>query len=209
MTNHSTRTGSVAGPFRAAIVAAFLSLAPASMADEVADVRDLVEERNNFIISELQAAKSADALTKNSALHMIRTHISPMFDFGAIARGAMGKHWRKASETERGKISELFKTLLEKTYANTLAKFDNQKVAVKDVVVRDNGMATVNLIVSRQANKVELSYTLEKIDGEWRVVDVLVEGISLLASYRKQFSQIIRTDGISGLIARLTKIAAV
>jgi len=92
-----------------------------------------------------------------------------------------------------------------RTYSNALTSYKNQKVVYKafkmaptdtDVLVRTE--------VHQPGNKpVQLDYSLERLEGGWKVYDVVVAGISLVTNYRDQFGQEVRNGGIDGLIASI------
>ena len=79
-------------------------------------------EVNNRIISGLVVLKANGALDAQGALSLIQTEASSLMDFNKLTRQAMGKHWRKADDTIRTRIVDLFRVLLEVTYAKVFAK---------------------------------------------------------------------------------------
>jgi phospholipid transport system substrate-binding protein len=187
--------------------APFDNKAAAESADEL---QTRIAEINDRIIARLAAARETDALDSAAALAIIQEHASPLFDFAGITRRAMGKNWRRADDAQRAKLTELFRGLLEKTYAKTLSLFDGQKVAVIGAQIKpDNKAARVSLAVSKSGAKTRIDYTFSNsADGEWKIVDVHVEKISLLANYRRQFTSAVRKKGVDGLIADLETLLA-
>ena len=142
--------------------------------------------------------------TKISALAcIIQETLSPHFDFDIITRQTLGKHWRKANDAERLEVQTLFRGLLEKTYANALAKFTDENVSVDEVEEAKGGSIVVPLIIESKGKKISLEYLLKEFDGKWAIIDVKIENVSLLGNYRRQFNSIIRKDGIEGLVELL------
>ena len=83
-------------------------------------------EVNNRIISGLVVLKANGALDAQGALSLIQTEASSLMDFNKLTRQAMGKHWRKADDTIRTRIVDLFRVLLEVTYAKVFAKYSGK-----------------------------------------------------------------------------------
>ena len=178
------------------LAALFFTLpSAASPADLAADLA----VRNNQVVRELQQLQANDDLTANTALALIQRQISPIMNFPRITRLALGKHWRRADEQQRAVITAAFRVLLERTYAKVLARYSDQEVGVVDAKQQADGKIMVRMAVHDGGKRAHIDY----IYGGEKVEDVKVEGVSLIANYRRQFSQIIRRSGIAGLVAKL------
>ena len=205
---------------RAAALLAALALALSPLSPQVATARDddeaalltklsaLADEVNSAAISKLAELRAADNLTPETAREVIQESASPHFDFHLLSRGALGKHWRKASDDERARVAELFRGILEKTYAKALSAYSGQAAKIAGVSSLSKKKKAVEMEVSAGGKSATIAYVFSRsADGEWRVADVKVEGVSLLASYRRQFSGIVRKEGVAGLIAKLEERA--
>ena len=178
------------------LAALFFTLpSAASPADLAADLAG----RNNQVVRELQQLQANDDLTANTALALIQRQISPIMNFPRITRLALGKHWRRADEQQRAVITAAFRVLLERTYAKVLARYSDQEVDIVDAKQQADGKIMVRMAVQGGGKRVHIDY----IYGGEKVEDVKVEGVSLIANYRRQFSQIIRQSGVAGLVAKL------
>ena len=186
----------------AACAAAAALMAPAAKAgtDEVAVAVDMF---NKDIIGLLKAEMDAGTLGVESSLDIIKAHASSRFDFIRITRTAVGKHWRKADDAQRAALQDLFGALLEKTYAKTLAKFNGQELRFVDATEREANVYAVRFAVEHEGNEFKIEYLTDDASGDWRIFDVKVEGVSLIGSYRSQFSQVIRKNGIDALVEML------
>ena len=189
--------------------AAFLASASASGAEDADALRTRIAEVNNRIIARLAEAREAGALTAEAALRIIRENGSPLFDFAGLTRRAMGKNWRRADDAQREKLTALFRGLLEKTYAKTLSLFDGQEVEIIGAKIKPDGKAArVGLEVVKSGQKNRIDYIFAAVEDEWKIVDVKVEKISLLANYRRQFASTVREKGVDGLIADMETLIA-
>ena len=131
--------------------------------------------------------------------------IVPHFDFQKMSQWVLGKYWRDASDSERQQFTEQFQKLLVRTYSTAFQQYSNQKIVY--LPTRSNPGADrvmVKCQVVRDAGPpIGIDYRLYQKQGEWKVFDVLIDGISLVTNYRTTFAQQIRDKGIDGLIATL------
>lgn len=156
------------------------------------------------IINEDEAIKSGD---KEKMLDLVETKIIPHFDFTRMTRLAMGKNWRSADEAQQGVLVEEFRTLLVRTYSNTLTSYSDETINVTPIAdIGGETEATVRTQVIQGQGKqpVPIDYNMEKQVSGWKVFDVTVAGVSLVTNYRSSFDSQIRRGGVDGLIKTLT-----
>jgi phospholipid transport system substrate-binding protein len=118
---------------------------------------------------------------------------------------AVGVHWRKANVEQRKRLTGEFKTLLVRTYASALASYSTQKFDYRPLRAKPTDTdVTVNVRILQPGQQpVTIDYDMEKRPGGWKVWDVRVGGISLVANYRTEFDTLIRDSGVDGLIKAL------
>ena len=191
------------------VLAAVLFVGEGLAASDVERVVTRLTEVNNRIISSLVILKASGNLDGNGALSLIQTEASPLMDFNKLTRQAMGKHWRKADDAVRTRIVELFRVLLEVTYAKVFSKYSGQIIKVIEAKTLVDGDISVIMEVNDGSKAVEIEYTFSpNEDGEYLIDNIKVEGISLIASYRRQFSKIISAKGVEGLAEKLESMTA-
>ena len=106
----------------------------------------------------------------------------------------------KRTPEEKTEFIELFSYFMERNYAGTLESYTNEKV-VLGKETSDAEFARVNtVIITTDKKEVAIVYRLHKVGGEWRVYDVVVEGVSLIKNYRDQFRSIIRRTSYANLV---------
>lgn len=182
-------------------------LAQLARADDFAIKEQEIVAASNDTIAALSKLRQADTLNSTTARKIIDMHIALQFNFQLLAQQALGKHWQKANEAQRDEVSDLFGSLLKKTYANALAKFSDQTLVHKPGTRTDN-QGTVLIAVSNKGKQITVEYTLTKAaNGVWDITDLKVKRVSLLGNYRRQFSSIVRKSGIDGLISLLKQKA--
>ena len=183
----------------------FLVMAVGARADIVQPdelVRRLASEvtnavRNDPEIQNPNSTKIAD---------IVGRLIVPRFDFMRITQFAMGRNWAKATPQEQKEIVEQFSRLLTRTYSNAIASLKELDIEVKGTKANSNANdVTVKTQMIGRPQPVAIDYSLMNSAGGWKVYDVTVEGISLIAAYRDEFGSLVSSSGISGLIDVLKK----
>jgi len=139
----------------------------------------------------------------------MRKSIDERFEWDAMARSALGKHWRDLSAAQRAEFTELFSELIEKNYLSQIESYTGEKILYKgDKVDGAYGVADV-VIVTLRGTDIPVSYRVLKKGAEWLVYDVSIEGVSLVNNYRSQIGAILNRSAYDNLIAKIrAKIAA-
>ncbi len=131
--------------------------------------------------------------------------VLPHFDFGRMSAWVLGQDWPRASLEQKRRFVPAFRQQLMRTYAVALLEYRGQ--TIEYLPLREDparGEVTVRTrIVQPGKPLIALNYTLWQHDGRWRVYDISVDGISLVANYRTSFASEIKAHGLEALIARL------
>lgn len=131
-------------------------------------------------------------------------NLGPHFDFERITRAAAGRNWNKASAEEKKEVIRQFSKLLIRTYASAIANLKDLDVRVKGSRVNTPDQdVTVKTEMVGRPQPVAIDYSLGKVGKDWKFYDVTVEGVSLISAYRDEFTTIIGTSGVGGLIEQL------
>jgi phospholipid transport system substrate-binding protein len=138
-------------------------------------------------------------------IEIIEGKVLPHFNFSAMTALAMGQNWRKAGPEQRKRLTEEFRVLLVRTYASALAAYSDQRFDFRPLRAKPTDTdVTVNVrVVQSGAQPVSIDYSMEKTGSGWKVYDVTVGGVSLVANYRTEFNNTVRAAGIDGLIRDL------
>jgi phospholipid transport system substrate-binding protein len=125
----------------------------------------------------------------------IRSIINEIFDYMELSRRTLGREWTKFNAAQQAEFVKLFSDLLEKTYADRLLAYSNEKVVFDKENMLNEGQAEVfSNVLTGDGKKIPLDYRLVLKDGKWRVYDVIIEGISMVKNYRDQFRDILAKD---------------
>ncbi len=133
----------------------------------------------------------------------VRAAVEDLFDWPDMGQRVLGLHWRALTEPEREEFIDLFRALLARTYLPKIALYQGERVRfVVESVEAD--LATVqSAVVTPGGKEAAVSYRLRRRNGQWRIYDVSVEGISLISNYRTQFNAIIQRASYQELVRRI------
>jgi phospholipid transport system substrate-binding protein len=128
--------------------------------------------------------------------------VGERFSYEEMAKRTLGSHWQKLDEPARAEFVELFKRLLINSYADRVEGYSGEQVSYLNERHEGN-YAEVRTKVASGKTEIPLDYRLVNKNGEWRVYDVVVDGVSLVSNYRGQFAKIMRTSGYEELVKQL------
>ena len=188
-------------------LAAWLLVA-AAMAAPATTPRDVVQGAVTRVVSVLEDHLDAAQLDRpRSEMRRaeIRRVASELFDFDEMARRTLTRHWNGRTPEERAEFVQLFTDLLERAYIARIEQFASERIIYIGETV-DGPYATVrSRIVTRRPTEIAVDYRLMLRDGRWRAHDVLVDGVSFVATFRTEFERIIQQSSYAGLVDKLRK----
>ena len=190
--------------FAAGIANAQTAPAPAPAPDASApDV--LVKTVTLEVVDLIAKDKEIQSGNRAKLIELISGKVLPHFNFPAMTALAMGQSWNKATPDQKKRLTEEFRTLLVRTYASALAAYSDQKLEFRPLRAKPTDTdVTVNVRVLQPGSQpVPIDYNMEKTSSGWKVYDVMVGGVSLVANYRTEFNNAVRESGIEGLIKNL------
>jgi phospholipid transport system substrate-binding protein len=140
----------------------------------------------------------------------IRKVANERFDWTEMAMRALARHWRDLSEKEKEEFVPLFTELLERTYMKRIENYSGDTVSYDGEKIDGSGsysMVKVTIFTDKQV-EIPVIYKMKKKEGEWRIYDVSIEGVSLVNNYRKQFDSVILSSSYQGLVEKLKEKVA-
>jgi phospholipid transport system substrate-binding protein len=129
-----------------------------------------------------------------------------MLDYATLAENSLGGEWAARSDAEKSQFSDLLKQLVRKAYERNLRKTLNFNIEYLGEDARGALLIVKTKAISKtnaREEPIEISYKLSEKGGAWRVQDIVTEGVSLVSSYRSQFTKIIKKDGFPALIQKM------
>jgi phospholipid transport system substrate-binding protein len=162
--------------------------------------RKLIDETAQEIVSIL-ARKDDPTEKRVSEIQAIAYEI---FDFTTMSKLVLARNWRKIDKEQRAEFVREFKRHLSHTYGTRLDRFDQERVDVTGAQLepRDD-VSVMTMVVGGQFDGAIISYRLRNRKDRWRIIDVVIEGVSLVSNYRSQFAEVLNGGTIDDLLTKL------
>ena len=182
-------------------VASSLGMASSASAGPVTDQLKIGIERVLKTITDPAFRGPGRADERRRALREIT---DPMFDWTEMAKRALGRHWQTRTEAERQEFVPLFHSVLERTYVTRIERYDGEQITYIGEAIDGDQAIVRTKVLDKTSRELPVEYRMIRApNGRWVIYDVLIEGVSLVANYRSQFDQIIRTASYERLVAKL------
>ncbi|MGD8993004.1 MAG: ABC transporter substrate-binding protein [Desulfobacterales bacterium] len=165
--------------------------------------KDTVEAQINKMLTKMQTPEFK-GLDRDAKINEISTIIDEIFDWQELSRRTLGREWKKFSPDQQKEFVSLFEKLLQDIYADRVLAYTSEKIEFGKETELKKGRAEVeSYIITTDGTRVPLFYRLTDKSGEWRVYDVIIEGVSMVKNYRGQFRQILSNKKPEDLLQTL------
>jgi phospholipid transport system substrate-binding protein len=153
--------------------------------------------------------------TVNQALEVLRDKETPLaqrqdklrqivagtFDFTEMAKSALGYHWKQITSDQQQEFTNVFVAFIEDSYLSKLNEYRGQQVNFKRASNDGTQYAQVSTEVTQASGEpIKMDFRLLQKDGSWKIYDVTVDAISIIANYRNQFNRVMNNQGYQKLI---------
>ena len=167
----------------------------------------LVKRVTDEVLTIIKSDKDLQAGNSRKVAELAEAKVLPHFDFKRMTQLAVGRNWAQASEAQKEQLVKEFRTMLVRTYSTSLTAYRNQKIDVKPLkMAAGDKEGTVRTAVIQQGGpQIPIDYAMEKTDSGWKVYDVVIEGASLVTTYRSTFNDQVQKGGIDGLVKTLAE----
>ncbi len=179
--------------------------APAAHAQDPGAPDVLVRNVTLEVVELITKDREIKSGNKSKVIEVIESKVLPHFNFTAMTGLAMGQSWNKSTPEQKKRLTEEFRTLLVRTYASALAAFSEQRLEFRPLRARptDTDVIVNVRVIQPGSQPIPVDYAMEKTAAGWKVYDVMVGGVSLVANYRTEFNNMVRESGVDGLIKSL------
>ena len=165
--------------------------------------KDAVEAQINKMLTKMQQPAFKE-LSKDAKLAEIRQVINEIFDYKELSRRTLGREWKKFKPEQQTEFVDLFSKLLENVYADRILAYTHEKIEFgKETQLKKGRVEVESYIITLDNTKVPLFYRMSNKTGQWRVYDVVIEGVSMIKNYRGQFRQILQKKKPEDLLQTL------
>ena len=164
------------------------------------------EKRLQTAVNEVLAI--ADVATSNTALmESMRPVLQKYLGFDAMTRRAVGPGWRQFTEDQQKKATQFFTTLIIRTYSSKFTPGEHPVIKFNAASSPSPGRVEVPTTLLYEGSHYSVTYRMEEAEG-WRITDVVIEGVSLVATYRTQFDAQFKKGGSDAVIGALSHSVA-
>ena len=185
---------------RSRVLAALLA-SVSQLALAASSPRDVVRELSDAVIAVLQEKSlSADAKREK-----IRGIVQGYVDFATMSRLVLARNWASLSDSQKSEFAEEFKQHLSVVYGKNVESYNNEKVQITGDRDESRGDWTVQTKILRPQGGADIlvDYRLRNLNGDWKVIDLIIERVSLVSNFRAQFQDVIANGGIERLLQLL------
>ena len=165
----------------------------------------LVKQVTAEVLDAIKGDQKLAAGDRQAALKLAEDKVIPHIDFEEATRLAVGRAWKDASPEQKQKLVGEFRRMLVRTYSSAVSTYEGQTMKVQPVRMKpsDTEVTVRNQYIRPGGKPVQLDYSMHKTDGGWKIYDIVVEGVSLVLTYRSEFDSLVKQEGVDGLIKRL------
>ena len=165
----------------------------------------MVRRTTDEVLAIIKADKDLQAGNSRKVVELAEQKVLPHFDFTRMTRLAVGRNWAQASDAQKEALTKEFRTMLVRTYSSSLTQYRDQKIDVKPTKMspQDKEVTVRTSIIQQGGPPIPIDYAMEKVDAGWKVYDVVIDGASLVTTYRGTFNDQIQKSGIDGLVKTL------
>jgi phospholipid transport system substrate-binding protein len=184
-----------------AILTLQLNLAFALTADEI------VYETTQEVLNQLETNKERLKKEPEYIQEIVRNIIVPHMDFETMSALTLGDRWQELDESAQICFSQGFKNLLVERYAYILLSYRNQDISYQSAkpIGEKDYVSIIQTLTRKNAKPLTLEYPMRPDLDDWKVVDLVVDDVSLIRNYRKMFNKEIKAQGFAGFIESFQK----
>jgi phospholipid transport system substrate-binding protein len=182
-----------------AVLLLFCSLLP-GVSTGAETPKEVIESTANAVIAVLRDSTLASAEKRER----IEAIVYERVDFSTLSRLTLARNWNRFSPAQREEFMEQFKQHLSVTYGDNVDRYRNEVVQILGEREEARGDRTVMTRIAGSAGEhYSINYRLRQRDGAWRIIDIIIEGVSLVSNFRSQFQEIIANGGPERLLRLL------
>lgn len=184
-----------------ALWAAVVSFSPARAADIAAEAGKFIDALGDQALAIVKDGSLSDAAKQEK----FRVLLTQGFDVPAIGRFVIGKTWRTVEEPQRKEFLETFEALIVETYAGRFKEYQGEqfRIAASKGEGDDHAVVSSEVLFPNGKPPVKIDWRVLKPEGKLKVVDVMVEGVSMAVTQQQEYASVIQRSGMAGLIQQI------
>lgn len=164
--------------------------------------REVVRKLTDEVIAVLQQKETPPEEKREQVRGIVLDYV----DFETMSRLVLARNWRAIGKEKQQEFVEEFKSHLAATYGKNVDSYRDEKVTITGDRAEARGDSTVKTrIVRNGPNDILVDYRLRKLGDEWKIIDVIIERVSLVSNFRSQFQGILSSRGVDGVLEELRR----
>ena len=166
---------------------------------------ELIRHAAEVLLEDIRQNQALYAEDPSGLFERVREEVLPHFDFPRISGYVLGNVWKQASKEHQQSFEQEFSTLMLRTYGSALLAFQDGEIEFSPVkAASDATMVTVKTRVhGKDGSTTPIFYRMGNHTGAWKVLDIRVDGVSLISTYSSEYGSIVKRQGLGELITAL------
>jgi phospholipid transport system substrate-binding protein len=162
--------------------------------------RSIAQATLNQVMAVL-AKKDVSSRVRVSEIEQI---VFEVFDFSTMSKLVLARNWKRFNDEQRKEFTREFKLYLSRTYGSRLDRYSQTDIEVYGARIEPRGDVTVlSRVVGGEFDGIAMNYRMRERKGQWKVIDVIVENVSLVSNFRSQFGEVTSRGGPESLFAKM------
>jgi len=186
------------------LIILLILLFTSSIAFSVLSPKEQIKKTVDNVISILKDPKYKGEKNSHQRRTALRNEIGKVLDFEEMAKRSLGVYWKERTPQEKKEFVDLYKDLLIRSYSGKIESYTDEEIIYTDERIENGKYAEVKTkIITKDKKEIPIDYKLYFNGKEWKVYDLVIEGVSLVSNYRSQFNKIIRNHSYQDLVKRM------
>jgi phospholipid transport system substrate-binding protein len=186
------------------LIILLILLFTSSIAFSALSPKEQIKKTVDNVISILKDPKYKGEKNSRQRRTALRNEIGKVLDFEEMAKRSLGVYWKERTPQEKKEFVDLYKDLLIRSYSGKIESYTDEEIIYTDERIENGKYAEVKTkIITKDKKEIPIDYKLYFNGKEWKVYDLVIEGVSLVSNYRSQFNKIIRNHSYQDLVKRM------
>ena len=167
--------------------------------------QQIIEAQVNKVLDVLREPTSEGESGKKAKEEKIWSIFDSIFDYTELSKKTLSRNWKKLNGDQQKEFEELFRKLLGNVYMDRILAYKDEKVAFERETMLSEDKAEVQTKILTSTKEIPMHYRMIANNDQWKVYDVIIEGVSMIKNYRSQFNSILAKKPPEELLKILRK----
>jgi phospholipid transport system substrate-binding protein len=167
--------------------------------------QQIIEAQVNKVLDVLREPASEGESGKKAKEEKIWSIFDSIFDYAELSKMTLSRNWKKLNGDQQKEFEELFRKLLGNVYMDRILAYKDEKVAFERETMLSADKAEVQTKIRTSTKEIPMNYRMIAKNDQWKVYDVIIEGVSMIKNYRSQFNDILAKKPPEELLKILRK----